>query len=182
LNDRELTALAGRVVEQLRARSDRLVLAESCTGGLAAGLLARIPGVSEVLCGSAVVYQVETKARWLRVSRALLDNRGPVSREVACAMAAGALTITPHANVSAAITGHLGPGAPPAQDGLAFVAFASRAQGKGQPRIVIKELELSKELEDPNPRPLQKRLRRQRSAAVHLLEWILVNLPKASRK
>jgi nicotinamide-nucleotide amidase len=97
-------------------------------------------------------------------------------------MAVGALTITPRANVSAAITGHLGPGAPPAQDGLAFVAFASRLQGKPQPRIVIQKLELSKELEDRSPRPLQKRLRRQRSAAVHLLEWILVNLPKAGRR
>jgi nicotinamide-nucleotide amidase len=182
LNDREMTALAGRVVEQLRARSDRLVLAESCTGGLGAALLARIPGVSEVLSGSAVVYQVETKARWLGVSRALLDTPGPVSPEVASAMAAGALTITPHATVSAAITGHLGPGAPLSQDGLAFVAFASRVQGKQQPRIVIKKLELSKELEDRSPRPLQKRLRRQRSAAVHLLEWILLNLAKAGRR
>ncbi|HET6326259.1 MAG TPA: CinA family protein [Planctomycetaceae bacterium] len=181
MNDRELTALAGSVVEQLRARNDQLVLAESCTGGLVAALLTRIPGVSEVLCGSAVVYQVETKARWLRVSRDLLEKPGPVSREVASAMAAGALTSTPHATVSAAITGHLGPGAPPPQDGLAFLAFASRTHVSKQPRIVVKKLELSKDPEDTSRRPLAKRLRRQRSAAVHLLQWILVNLPKAGR-
>jgi nicotinamide-nucleotide amidase len=182
LNDRELTALAGRVVGQLRARRTQIVLAESCTGGLAAATLARIPGVSEVLCGSAVVYQVETKARWLQVSRELLDHPGPVSREVAAAMAAGVLTSTPRADVSAAVTGHLGPGAPPAQDGLAYLAFAVRAHGGGPPRIFIKKWELSKEPKDNRSRLLQKRLRRQRSAAAHLLEWILVNLPKASRR
>ncbi len=181
MNDRELTALAGHVVEQLRARNDRLVLAESCTGGLVAALLTRIPGVSEVLCGSAVVYQVETKARWLRVSRDLLLKPGPVSREVASAMAAGALASTPQATVAGAITGHLGPGAPPAQDGLAFLAFASRPHPGKPPRLVVKKVELSQEPDDTSRRPLTKRLRRQRSAAAHLLQWILVNLPKASR-
>jgi nicotinamide-nucleotide amidase len=182
LNDRDLTALAKRVVDELRARHVRLVLAESCTGGLAAAILARIPGVSEFLCGSAVVYQVETKARWLRVSRRLLRNPGPVSREVASAMASGALAATPHADVSAAITGHLGPGAPPSQDGLIFLAVASRTQREQQPRLAIKKLELSGEPGDQSAKPLQRRFRRQRSAAAHLLEWILVNLPKKTRE
>jgi nicotinamide-nucleotide amidase len=181
LNDRELTALATRVVKQLRAQHARLVLAESCTGGLAAALLARIPGVSEFLCGSAVVYQVETKARWLRVSRRLLRDPGPVSADVASAMAAGALLATPHADVAAAVTGHLGPGAPPSQDGLVFLAFARRLAGES-PHIAVKKLELAREPGDRNSEKLQKRLRRQRSATVHLLEWIRVNLQIINRK
>ncbi len=96
-------------------------------------------------------------------------------------MAVGVLTSTPHANLSAAITGHLGPGAPSGQDGLVFLAFAARVQGSRPPRVAIKKLELSKEHEDRVDRPLQKRLRRQRSAAAHLLDWIFVNLPKGSR-
>jgi nicotinamide-nucleotide amidase len=181
LNDRELTALASRVVKLLRAQDVRLVLAESCTGGLAAALLARIPGVSEFLCGSAVVYQVETKARWLKVSRRLLRDPGPVSAEVASAMAAGALLATPRADVAAAVTGHLGPGAPPSQDGLVFLAFARRVAGES-PHIVVKKLELTKEPGDRSAQKLQKRLRRQSSAAVRLLEWIRVNLPVRNRK
>jgi nicotinamide-nucleotide amidase len=181
LSDRDLTDLAARVFEELRARSLRLVLAESCTAGLGAALLGRIPGVSEFLCGSAVVYQVETKARWLRVSRRLLRDPGPVSREVATAMATGVLTSTPQADISAAITGHLGPGAPAAQDGLVFVAFAVRMPA-GSPRVVLKRVELTDEPGDRGDRPLQKRLRRQRAAAVHLLDWILINLPKRGRK
>jgi PncC family amidohydrolase len=182
LRDRELTALANRVVEELRARKVQLVLAESCTGGLAAALLARIPGVSEFLCGSAVVYQVQTKAEWLRVPGRLLRTQGPVSREVASAMATGALTATPQADVSAAITGHLGPGAPPEQDGLVFVAFASRNHAAKSGRVAVKRVELSTEPGDAAAGRLGKRLRRQRSAAAHLLDWILVNLPKTRRK
>jgi nicotinamide-nucleotide amidase len=182
LNDRALTELAGNVVEQLRARNVRLVLAESCTGGLAAAILARIPGVSEFLCGSAVVYQVETKARWLHVPRRPLDHPGPVSSEVASAMARGALVTTPHADIAAAVTGHLGPGAPPSQDGLVFLAFAHRADAGRNPRVAIEKLRLSEEPADKIARPLRRRLRRQRSAAAHLLEWILINLPKRRRK
>jgi nicotinamide-nucleotide amidase len=181
LNDRELTALASRVVKQLRAQNVRLVLAESCTGGLAAALLARIPGVSEFLCGSAVVYQVETKERWLRVPRRMLRDPGPISAEVSSAMAAGALRATPHADVAAAVTGHLGPGAPPSQDGLVFLAFARRVAGES-PHILVNKVELTKEPDDRNAEKLQKRLRRQRSAAVHLLEWIRVNLRNMNRK
>jgi len=181
LSERELTAWAERVVAQLRARKVRLVLAESCTGGLAAALLARIPGVSEFLCGSAVVYQVETKARWLRVSRRLLRDPGPVSCEVATAMATGALQATPHADIAAAVTGHLGPGAPPEQDGLVFVAFASRGSGE-QPRVAVKKLELSLEAGDRNCKPSRRLLRRQQSASVQLLDLILINLRKTSGK
>jgi len=177
-----MTALANRVFEELRARNLRLVLAESCTGGLGAALLARIPGVSEFLCGSAVVYQVETKAEWLRVPRRLLLTSGPVSHEVASAMAIGALKITPKADVSAAVTGHLGPGAPPEQDGVVFLAFARRNRSARLGRVAVKRIELSAEARDGGTGRLGKRLRRQRSAAAHLLDWILLNLPKSHRK
>lgn len=178
MNDPELTALAKRVVEALRARKVRLVLAESCTAGLVAAILARVPGVSESLCGSAVVYQVETKARWLGVARRLLESPGPVSREVAVEMANGVLETTPQADVSAAITGHLGPNAPDGQDGLVFMAFAERGTGRKAAKVTVKRLQLSHESGDESAKPLPRRLRRQRSAAAHLLNWILINLPK----
>jgi nicotinamide-nucleotide amidase len=178
VNDRDLTALADRVVDALRARNIRVVLAESCTAGLAAAILGRIPGVSEFLCGSAVVYQVETKNRWLGVSARLLHSPGPVSREVATEMAKGVLASTPQADIAAAITGHLGPNAPDGQDGLVFMAFANRGKGRESATVTVKKLQLSQEPGDGTAKPLARRLRRQRSAAAHLLNWILINLPK----
>ena len=99
--------------ESLKRKRLRLVLAESCTGGLAAGFLARIPGVSEVLCGSFVVYQTQIKSQWLGIAPQLLEDPkiGPVSGLVTERLAVAALERTPQASVAAAITGHLGPAA-----------------------------------------------------------------------
>ena len=64
--------------------------------------------------------------QWLGIPEAMLQNPGPVSREVACAMATGVLERTPEADYSVAITGHLGPNAPAEQDGLIWIAAAHR--------------------------------------------------------
>ena len=174
--DRELTALARQVVDRLKLLSQRIVLAESCTGGLVSALLTRIPGVSEFHCGSAVVYQIATKAEWLRVPKPLLQNPGPVSREVASKMVEGVLATTPHANIAAAVTGHLGPGAPHGQDGLVFISFARRLRARRSFKVTVTRHELAKEAGDAIKNPERKRLRRQRSAAAHVLSQILAEL------
>jgi nicotinamide-nucleotide amidase len=176
VDDRKLTALAKQVAERLKAGNCRIVLAESCTGGLVSALLTRIPGISQYHCGSAVVYQVATKTSWLGVPRSLLKNRGPVSPEVASEMAIGALQKTPQADVAAAVTGHLGPGAPPAQDGLVYLAFARRLGKSRRPEVTVNKVELAKERGDGLKDPQRRRLRRQRSASAHLLSWILKGL------
>ena len=117
---------AGAVLAALAAAGETLVLAESCTGGLAAASLVAVPGASDRFAGSFVTYQSASKAAWLAVPAALLEDPGPVSREVAAAMAAGVLERTPHATVAAAVTGHLGPDAPPGLDGVAWVAVRRR--------------------------------------------------------
>lgn len=122
-----LEALVQEVAILLRQTRRRIVLAESCTGGLVSASLARVPGISDVLCGSAVVYRLDTKARWLGVSEDLLLNPGPVSEAVARAMACGVLIHTPEADLAASITGHLGPLAPDDQDGLVFIGVACRS-------------------------------------------------------
>ena len=118
-NSADVDFLAAEVVDLLRQNSAILVLAESCTSGLIAATLGRVPGVSQV-------YQLETKAIWLKINRGLLENPGPVSAEVAAAMAAGVLNQSPHATLALSVTGHLGPDAPAGLDGVAFTAIASR--------------------------------------------------------
>jgi PncC family amidohydrolase len=124
--DDPVFAAAQNLADLLGRRRLRIVFAESCTAGLVSATLARVPGISEWLCGSAVVYRLDTKHRWLGVPEDLLQNPGPVSREVACAMAAGVLERTPEAELSAAITGHLGPHAPVELDGVIWMAVARR--------------------------------------------------------
>ncbi len=122
----DLRKLAGQLAACLGAHACRVVFAESCTGGLVSAALAQIPGISEFHCGSAVVYRLDTKIRWLKVPGEVLIDPGPVSEIVARKMAIGVLVQTPEADWSAAITGHLGPHAPEREDGLVFISVCQR--------------------------------------------------------
>jgi len=119
-------AAAQNLADALAQKRQRIVFAESCTAGLVSATLARIAGISEWHCGAAVVYRLDTKQRWLGISAAMLDDPGPVSQDVAHAMAISVLERTPEANYAAAVTGHLGPNVPFEQDGLVWVAIAKR--------------------------------------------------------
>jgi PncC family amidohydrolase len=126
---------ARRIARLLAATGRKVVFAESCTGGLVSGALTKIPGISAWHCGGVVVYRNETKTAYLDISPKLLAGPGPVSREVAEQMARRVLAKTPEANISAAVTGHLGPNAPPDLDGLVFVAIAWQLRGKTECEI-----------------------------------------------
>ena len=117
-----------RVRDGLRDSGDRLVLAESCTAGLVAAQLGQIPGISDFLCGSMVVYRTATKTAWLGISSEVLEDPviGPVSALVTLSLAEAILAKTPEATLAAAITGHLGPGAPEGMDGQVYFAVVRR--------------------------------------------------------
>jgi nicotinamide-nucleotide amidase len=123
----ELSMIAKQLADLLSSRRRRLVLAESCTGGLAAAALATVPGISEWFCGSVVAYRESSKTVWLGLSADLLAKFSAVSAETSRALAASVLVHTPEADWSAAITGHLGPGAPTELDGVGFIAVGRRS-------------------------------------------------------
>ncbi len=56
---------AQRLVDVLKRLDTKIVFAESCTAGLVSATLARVPGVSAYLCGSAVTYRDEVKTAWV---------------------------------------------------------------------------------------------------------------------
>jgi len=99
--------LAGVVLDALRTGGWRLATAESCTGGLVGHLITAVPGASDVYVGGVVAYSNALKQRLLGVPEKLLLARGAVSREVAEAMARGALALG--AECGLAITGIAGP-------------------------------------------------------------------------
>jgi nicotinamide-nucleotide amidase len=117
-----------RVAALLKHKNLKVVFAESCTGGLVSGSLTRVPGISDHHCGGVVVYRNATKQAYLGISAKLLKSPGPVSEIVAREMATRVLELTPEADVSAAVTGHLGPGAPSEFDGVVFIAIALRTK------------------------------------------------------
>jgi nicotinamide-nucleotide amidase len=118
---------AARLVDALRARNRRVATAESCTGGLLAGAITSIAGSSDVFEQGFITYANSAKVAMLGVDRAVLDQYGAVSMDVARAMAEGALR-TAAADVAAAITGIAGPSGGTAEKpvGLVFIGIASR--------------------------------------------------------
>ena len=120
--------LAREILSLLEQTHRRLVCAESCTAGLVSATLAGIPGASQWLCGSAVVYRNATKTAWIGVSSEILNDpaRGDVCEETAMQMAEGVLSVTPEASVAVSVTGHLGPGAPTGLDGVVVIGWAER--------------------------------------------------------
>jgi len=166
-SDERLLSLAHGVGKTLKASQLRLVLAESCTGGVIAAALTDVPGISEFFCGSAVTYRNETKAQWLSVSRDDLANPaiGAVSRQVAEQMCRGVLQSTPEADLAAAITGHLGPNSPPNLDGVVYICVLMR----GESTPMIQRSTLKDEISPPR----SVRYARQRQAAMLVLQTIL---------
>lgn len=83
-------AVEARVGYFLRQRGLKLVVAESCTGGLIGHRLTNIPGSSDYYLGSVTAYAYEAKERLLGVKHDTLARYGAVSQEVALEMARGA--------------------------------------------------------------------------------------------
>lgn len=139
------TTIQRVVLDCLRTRGERLVVAESCTGGGLGALFTETSGASAALAGGWITYSNEMKALMLGVPGAMIARHGAVSEEVAAAMALGALE---HAGGGGpahalAITGIAGPdgGSEPKPVGTVFIARHSTgdsgAQGTEVRRFLI---------------------------------------------
>jgi nicotinamide-nucleotide amidase len=100
---------SGRLGALLLASGRTIAVAESCTGGLLAGAITAVPGSSRYFRGGVVAYHNDVKAGALGIPPSLLAAHGAVSREVAVAMAEGAIARM-GADVAVATTGVAGPG------------------------------------------------------------------------
>jgi nicotinamide-nucleotide amidase len=129
------TTLEQVVGERLAERGSTLAVAESCTGGLLAERLTRVPGSSRYFLGGAVVYANQVKSGILGVPAALIEEHGAVSGPVARAMAEGCRRAF-GADFALAVTGIAGPdGATPGKPvGTVFQAVAG-PEGTEQRRL-----------------------------------------------
>lgn len=120
----------------LAERGKTLAVAESCTGGLAAELMTRVPGSSRYFLGGAVVYANSAKSSLLGVPAELIAAHGAVSAEVARAMAEGVRQRL-GADYGLAFTGIAGPDGGTAQKpvGLVHWAVSSAAGTESKERV-----------------------------------------------
>jgi nicotinamide-nucleotide amidase len=101
-----------RLLEKASERGLMLATAESCTGGMLASLLTDVQGVAHAFERGFVTYTNEAKNEMLGVPMDLIEAKNAVSKEVAIAMAEGALERS-RANIALAITGFADAGAEP---------------------------------------------------------------------
>ncbi len=164
-------------VKELWEKQIHVVIAESCTAGLVSALLGQIPGVSNVLCGSMVVYRASAKQDWLELDPKMLADptRGTVCAETTRQLAISVLQATPEANWSVAITGHLGPGAPQEQDGCVFLATATRHESTAM--IADETVQNLLSIEPTDSNDIDRRALRQQEAA-----WMAIDFLRQSIK
>ena len=119
--------LAQRVLQLLRERNATLTTAESCTGGLIASQLTRVPGSSEGFHAGFVSYSNAIKQSVLGVREDTLAQHGAVSEEVVREMALGALDRA-SADYAIAVSGIAGPdgGSPEKPVGTVWIAWGDR--------------------------------------------------------
>ncbi|MCB1704458.1 MAG: CinA family nicotinamide mononucleotide deamidase-related protein [Halioglobus sp.] len=118
------TTLAQRVLQLLRERDATLTTAESCTGGLIASQLTRVPGSSAGFHAGFVTYSNAIKQSVLGVREDTLARHGAVSEAVVREMALGALDRA-SADYAIAVSGIAGPdgGSPDKPVGSVWIAW-----------------------------------------------------------
>lgn len=125
----DLVPLATEVLDILKSKDLMIATAESCTGGLIAGVLTEIAGSSAVVDRGFVTYSNESKTEMLGVPAELIVELGAVSKDVSIAMAEGALKNS-NADIAVSVTGIAGPGggSPDKPVGTVHIAIAVKAQ------------------------------------------------------
>jgi nicotinamide-nucleotide amidase len=114
------------VADALTLNQATISTAESCTGGLLAERLTRIPGSSNYFLGGVVSYSNALKSAWVDVPGVMIDSHGAVSAEVAVALADGIRRRT-GSTLGIGITGVAGPGggSPEKPVGLVHIALTN---------------------------------------------------------
>jgi len=119
------------ILLMLGMRHLTLATAESCTGGLIAQRLTSISGSSRAFLGGVVVYADDMKTALVDVPKALIQQHGAVSEEVAKALAEG-IRQRSGADLGLGVTGVAGPtgGTPQKPVGRVHIALATATETK----------------------------------------------------
>lgn len=117
-----MDTLLQEVTQQLAQRGETITCAESCTGGLLAAALTRLPGSSAWFETGFVTYSNEAKQRLLGVSADSLRQYGAVSEAVVHEMAVGARRAA-DADYALSISGIAGPGGGSTEKPVGTVCF-----------------------------------------------------------
>lgn len=123
--------VAQGLVNLLTQKNQTVTTAESCTGGLIASNVTRIPGSSAVFEAGYVTYSNRIKSELLNVKKETLEAHGAVSEEVVLEMAKGALKAS-GADWAVSVSGIAGPsgGSEEKPVGTVWICWGNKEQLK----------------------------------------------------
>jgi nicotinamide-nucleotide amidase len=124
----DLDRLALGVAERLAQTKQKLVTAESCTGGWVAQVVTSVAGSSAWFERGFVTYSNDAKRELLGVPPEVLEKHGAVSEETAREMARGALARS-KGTIALSITGVAGPAGGSATKPVGTVCFGWARRG-----------------------------------------------------
>jgi nicotinamide-nucleotide amidase len=136
-----------------------LSVAESCTGGGVSKILTSISGSSRFYKGGIVAYSNEIKINVLDIKKTLIDDNGPVSKEVADAMSM-AIRNKFKTDIGISITGISGPsgGSKEKPTGLVYISICVRKKKICKKFIFKTERNIHRELTISSSLNLLRRL------------------------
>ena len=132
---RDILQQATELVAAAQAAGVKVTAAESCTGGLLAGVITSIDGSSAIIDLGLVTYANDAKVELLGLSRRILDTFGAVSGETAEQMAEGARRQA-RADIAVSVTGIAGPGGGTPEKPVGLVHFGCACGVNGVRRSV----------------------------------------------
>ncbi|HET6373705.1 MAG TPA: CinA family nicotinamide mononucleotide deamidase-related protein [Candidatus Polarisedimenticolia bacterium] len=121
-------ALEDVVGRMLGAAGRSISTAESCTGGMLAESITRVPGSSAWFQQGWIVYSNDSKSAMLGLDRSLIERHGAVSEQTADAMANAARSLS-GASIGVSITGIAGPDGGSADKPVGLVYIGVAAEG-----------------------------------------------------
>ena len=133
----ENVTLEMSIADLLIANDLTISTVESCSGGLLAGRLINVPGVSETFKTGFVTYSNKAKRKLVGVKKSTLEKYGAVSTQVAKEMAEGMHDVS-KADVVLSTTGIAGPDGGSEQKPVGLVYICCYVRG----RMTVKEYQL----------------------------------------
>jgi nicotinamide-nucleotide amidase len=126
-----MKALVREIHNSLIKKNITISLAESCTGGLLSYLLTSVSDSSLYFKLAVIAYSNKAKENVLGIKRAILNEKGAVSSEVALKMAKAIKSLA-KTDLGISITGIAGPtgGSKLKPVGLVYIAIADDAKTK----------------------------------------------------
>jgi len=133
---RDINAAAKALIKQAQAKNLTLATAESCTGGLIGGAITAVSGASRVFMGGIIAYDNRIKEKVLYVPGGVIKAHGAVSRDVAEAMAHGAVQAL-NVDMAVSVTGIAGPCGGTAEKPIGTVWIGTTRRGAND-KIITK--------------------------------------------